>query len=337
MATTNAVYGNHNPFKSPGVEAAFWTLQDSIAMLLVNLFPSITARKGFQAREILSKAFQTYFEANHHETGSMLVQCRYQSLLKKNVPVPDIARYEACGSIAILVNTTPAVFWTLFYLFSQPEILRECRDEVDSIMTVVQSKEHTRRILHISQIRQQCPILSATFQEALRLHTVGVQVRQVMQDTMLDDTYLLKKDAIVMMPSGVIHTDPSIWGSDVNQFNHKRFLKSARTQGEAKKPSPHAFRTYGGGTTLCPGRHFATTEVLAMAAMMIMRYELLPVSGEWTTPRTEKTNIVAGIMEPDNDIEVEVTARQGFEDGEWEFKFADSDMVLAVVADDKLE
>lgn len=303
-------------------------------MLLVNLFPSITARKGFQARDVLSKAFQAYFKANHHGTGSMLVQCRYQSLAKKNVPLADIARYEACGSIAILVNTAPSVFWTLFYLYSQPELLRECRKEVESIMSVVESENGVQRILHISRIRQQCLVLSATFQEALRLQTVGMQVRQVMQDTMLDDTYLLRKDGIVMMPSRVVHTDPSVWGPDVYQFNHKRFLKNTRGSKEGKKPSPHAFRTFGGGTTLCPGRHFATTEVLAMAAMMIMRYDLMPVEGKWITPKTEKTNIVAGIMEPDTDIEAEVIARQGLEDGEWKIEFADSNMVLAVAADD---
>lgn len=68
--------------------------------------------------------------------------------------------------------------------------------------------------------------------------------------------------------------------------------------------------------------------------MMMMRYDLNPVTGEWMIPKTTKTNIVAGIMEPDTDIEVEVAPRRGFEDGEWEFNFAGSDMVSAATAED---
>ncbi|KAL8827930.1 MAG: hypothetical protein Q9170_006812 [Blastenia crenularia] len=356
MVTTNTVYGEHNPFKDKEVEAAFWlvsilgrhllkifnatirTFERSIAMLLINFLPYFTVRKGYEAREVLSKAFLHYFESNHHEHGSMLVQSRYQSLSKKRIPIPDIARYEACGSIAILVNTAPTIFWTLFYIFSQPGILRDCREEIATIMSVSNSEsEGTRRTIHMSSIRQKCPTLTSAMQEALRLHSVGIQVRQVMQDTLLDDKYLLKKDAVVLMPSQVVHTDPMVWGPSVDEFDANRFRKDTKKPVQAgnKKISPHAFRSFGGGTTLCPGRHFATTEILAMVAMMVMRYELHPVGGEWVVPTTRNTNVVAGMMTPDTDVEVEVVMRRGYEEGSWGFDFADSNMVYAVTAEDK--
>ncbi|KAI4198859.1 MAG: hypothetical protein LQ350_005008 [Teloschistes chrysophthalmus] len=335
MATTNAVYGEHNPFKSAEVEEAFWNFERSIAVLLIDILPHLTARKGYQAREVLSKAFQGYFEAGHHEIGSMLVQGRYQSLYERKIPIQDIARYEACGSIAILLNTFPTIFWTPFYMFSRPEVLQECRDEVRTIMSITTSSDCTTRTIHMSSIRQKCPTLTSTMQEALRLHSVGIQVRQVMQDTILDDKYLLKKDAVVLMPSQVVHTDPMVWGPSVSNFDQNRFKKNTKPVKAVKKTSPHAFRSFGGGTTLCPGRHFATTEILAMAAMMIMRYDLIPPAGEWIAPKTENTNVVAGMMTPDTDIEVDIISRQGCQDGTWHFDFADSDMVFAVAAEDK--
>lgn len=195
-------------------------------MLLINIFPSLTARKGNRAREIVANAFTEYFEAKHHESGSMPVQKRFETSVKHKIPIADIARYEVGGSIAVLVNTAPAAFWVLFYMFSNPDVLQDCRDEVRTIITAVtgSSGGPTKRTLNVTSIKQNCPILTSTFQEVLRQRTLGMQVRQVMHDTMLDDTYLLKKDAMVLMPSLVVHTDPTVWGPDASAFNHKRFI-----------------------------------------------------------------------------------------------------------------
>lgn len=52
----------------------------------------------------------------------MLSQNRYRVEVDNNVPLEDIARYEVGGSIAVLVNTAPAAFWTLFVLHAQPDL-----------------------------------------------------------------------------------------------------------------------------------------------------------------------------------------------------------------------
>lgn len=308
-----------------------------LVMLLINTFPSLTARKGYRAREFVSKAFQEYFEAEYHETGSMLIQNRYDTSVKHKIPVADIARYELGGSIAVLVNTAPAVFWVLFYMFSHPNLLEQCRSEVGTILTVTEDGGTIKRTLDITSVKQDCPAVTSTLQEVLRQRTLGLQVCQVMQDTMLDNTYLLKKGATVMMPSRVVHTDPNVWGPDVLQFNHRRFIKETKktkSQTESKRPSQKAFRAFGGGNTLCPGRHFATTEIVSTVVMMIMRYDLVPLAGKWVAPMTTKTNLAAVVMEPDTDVQVEVKPRRGFEDGDWEFRLEDSTMIFAVTAED---
>ncbi|KAL8878165.1 MAG: hypothetical protein Q9198_003970 [Flavoplaca austrocitrina] len=176
-------------------------------------------------------------------------------------------------------------------------------------------------------------MLTSAFQEVLRQRTLGVQVRQVMRDTMLDGKYLLKKDATIIMPSLVIHTDPAVWGSNILQFDHKRFAKGNKSQ--SQKPNLKALRAFGGGTTLCPGRHFATTEILATVVMFILRYNLTPLDGTWTPPKTEKTNIAWVVMEPDTDIRVKVEPRENTADCEWDFKLGDSDMIFGVAAEDR--
>ena len=315
--------------------------ENDLVMILMNIVPSVTARKGCSGRAVVSQAFEEYFRNKGHEQGSALVQSRYNNSMENKIPLADIARYEVGGAIAILVNTTPAVFWVLYYVFAHPNVLEDTRKEVSTIMTTnTNERGVVLRSLDISSIKSKCPLLTSTFQEVLRHTSMGVSVRQVMKDVLLEDRYLLKKDSTVLMPSLVLHTDPSIWGPDVRNFNHKRFMKDQphnRSAGPQKRPNPAAFRAFGGGTTLCPGRHFATTEILAVVVMCMMRYELMPVNGRWIRPTTEKLNIAASIMGPDNDIEVDVFQRKGYEGGEWAFSLADSEMVFAVAAEDRTD
>ena len=49
--------------------------------------------------------------------------------------------------------------------------------------------------------------------------------------------------------------------------------------------------------------------------MFIMRYDMKPTAGEWSLPNTHNTSVAKVIMEPDTDVEVELSARDGNEEG----------------------
>ncbi|KAF2245790.1 hypothetical protein BU26DRAFT_568334 [Trematosphaeria pertusa] len=95
----------------------------------------------------------------------------------------------------------------------------------------------------------------------------------------------------VITPENVLHTDKTtdktIWGPGAASFSHRRFVNS---QANKKTLNPAAFRAFGGGATLCPGRHFATTEILAAAAMLIARFEMEPAGGEGRWPEPDRQN-----------------------------------------------
>ena len=331
MATTNSVYGPMNPFKDPKVENAFWDFEDDFTMILMNVIPSITARKGHRARELMVSAFDKYFREKHHEKGSVLVQNRYRNSWENKIPVNDIARYEVGGSIAILVNTTPAAFWILLYIFAHQNVLQAVRAETTSILnSTTDSAGKQTQSLDITKVKTHCRVLTSVFTEVLRHKTMGIGVRKVMEDTILDGK-LLKKGRTLLMPARVLHTDAAVWGPDVDEFNAKRFIREANT----RQADPSAFRGFGGGSTLCPGRHFSTTEILSIVIMFVMRYDMHPVGGKWNFPSTDKSNIASAVMEPDYDIEVDVVPREGSQNQEWAFSLADSEMVFAVVAEDK--
>lgn len=293
---------------------------------------------------MVADAFQDYFLNNHHEQASGLVQDFYASECSYGFSLSDRSLFEVGHAVATLANTYAAVFWMLFYVFSNPTALAEIRQEISTIITTTvddgQGDKNVRHVLDLTKVNSHCPILVSTFREAIRLHSVGISLRQVCKDTVVDGTYHLKKDSMILMPTVAIHTDPRVWGPDVLSFNYRRFLpantSNTNKSQTRRQVSPAAFRSFGGGTTLCPGRHFATTQIMAWTSMLVMRFQLEPTSadGNWVQPTTDKSNLANVIMRPDNDLEVQFTTRKAYENGHWDVRVAGGDSMLSVTVED---
>lgn len=316
----------------------------NIGTLIINVLPSLTARKGHLGRERMAKAFTEYFAKRGHESASVLVKNRFKVCADYNLSLEDTARFEIGGVIAITVSTIPAAFWMLYYVFSKPEILALLREEMGSVLETTNLDGSLTRTLSITKLRTACPLLTSTFQETLRHGALGASVRLVVEDTIINGQYLFKKGCVVQIPTHVVHFDPSIWGSSVNDFDASRFVpgqnKARNTQGKQKKKAPPgALRPFGGGKNLCPGRHFAATEILALVSMILMRYELHVITASdeqhhkdrgWAMPKSENSSLAAVVREPDEDTEVEIRLRKGYEEGRWAFRLDDSEVVFAI-------
>lgn len=306
--------------------------ESGLMSILVGFLPSITARKPIAARAKVAKAFEEYYRAGGAKTASPLTQGRYKAEIDNGVSLEDIGRYEVGGSIAVLVNTAPAAFWTLLLLYFHPGLLDDIRNEIDACTEMSTADGVTVKTLDITTLKESCPLLLSSYQEVLRYRSMGTSVREVMEDTYLDK-WLLKKGAMLQMPSRIIHQDANLWGKDVTEFNPRRFLPEEKQN----RPRDVCFRAFGGGKTLCPGRHFATNEILAVVAVFISRLDMKPVDGEWKLPTTANTNVAAVVMEPDDDIQVEIKTRQGFEDVKWAIQLNKSDKIFAIVTEDSGE
>ena len=309
--------------------------ENDLMAFLAGLFPSLTARKGVAGRDRVAKAFEHYFRTGGHEESSSFVRERYEISVKNGLSIPDMARYELGSALAILVNTPPTIFWILYYIYSH-EILDGIRKEIELIMTTTTSDSgELTYSLDVTDAKAHCPLLASTYQEVLRKVAIGTSIREVMQDTTLNEQWSLMRNALIQMPSGVIHRDASVWGNDVDNFSPRRFMKDhPQKTPSGKRPNPAVFRAFGGGTTLCPGRHFATTEILAVVTMFIMRYEMVPVAGTWPVLTTERTKQAAVILEPDHDVEVRILARKGYEDGRWAFSLKNAGIIFALATED---
>ncbi|KAH8893928.1 cytochrome P450 oxidoreductase [Thozetella sp. PMI_491] len=308
LATTDAEYGPGNPFRQPAFEKAWYTWEKAVPLISAGIFPRIIARNGIKAREHLFNGFKSYFERGHHHGASPAFHARLGHSIDTGFTKDDIYRGEAGALLASLNNVGPAAFWMLYHIFSDPVVLAECRAEMRQDAYLGRAMEN----FDLSDFKNSCPVLTSTFQEVLRYRGVGTLViRQVLEDHMLDNQYLLKKGGIVLIPNVVQHFRQDIWGHDAGTFQHRRFLDPKT--GKLKRTTSAAFQPFGAGSTLCLGRHMAQVEILAAVAFVIANLDIEPVLGSWdqvTTQQSFGLGVARIFVLPDKDIKVRLCPKE---------------------------
>lgn len=324
-STMEATYGPHNPFRDAQNEKAWFELESGILTLLLDLFPSILARRSLKACRALIAEFDRYFNDKRHLDGSLLVQLREKHNAAFSLDAKETAHVEIGQVTGAIVNTAPTAFWLVWQVLADPGISKDCREEINKLVTTSADGTHT---IDLADVMTACPILVSTWQEVLRFHGISIAARVVKEDTLVDDQYLLRKGGLLMMSNAVIHSDPTLWGPTVGQFNHRRFLKGAKNT-ESRYPAA-AFRGFGGGHVLCPGRHFATTEVLALLALLLVRFDVQPVGGEWIEPEKDVVMDRACPL-PKRDVLVQLVPKGG---QNWRVIFSGRHGGIKIVAED---
>ncbi|KAL8988911.1 MAG: hypothetical protein Q9177_002090, partial [Variospora cf. flavescens] len=309
--------------------------ESEITMILLGVTPSITARKGCQARKKFIHALGKYFDDDGPDTGSNLIKARWKSHHDYGA-VQHAAVFELGDLIGILINATPTFFWMLVHIFSRPDLLAGIRTEISGVVEAAETTapaggtERTHNIIVVSKLLDHCPLLLSFYQETLRVLTHNTSSRWVTKDTLLADRYLLKAGNVIQMPGYPVHMMPSVYGADSRIFKPDRFMKpppppdDGRKKDRASKQHPASFRSFGGGATLCPGRHFATAELCAATAMFVMQFDMQPVEGPWRIPEWAHGKVSSTVPPPARDVRVRVLRREGEEDVEWKFGFEGS-------------
>jgi hypothetical protein len=314
IAGAYALLGPSSPFENnPDLEKAMWDFAEDGAFLIMDLMPNITASKGHKGRAKMIKALQEYYNSGGLKNASKLLQERHRVGSSSGMTSNAMAHLDTGLVFGLLINSVPSVFWLTTYICSYPSLLADIREELDAVITHTSESHSGTPIvdLDVSQIRQHCPVFCSTYQEVLRLISSHSTGRMVVKDTVIADHYFLKEGAVVQMPGSSVHLDPKIWGPDVRDFKPRRFINS-------KIPAT-AFRAFGGGNTMCPGRHFAFTEIMSLVAVLVMGFDISPVEGEWKLPRQDYAKMPLGVATPKNSVDVYMKPASGFEDVEWRF------------------
>ncbi|KEF57613.1 uncharacterized protein A1O9_05531 [Exophiala aquamarina CBS 119918] len=336
IATARFLYGPKNPITMhPNLEQAFWDFVHGIPRLLLNTLPAYTARTAYKGREALAAAYVEYLIHGHDKLGSNITQERIAVGRKHGFTLPNLARSEISFLFAGIINTTFASFWMILHIFARPHLLQEIRAELETNALLTSPKEVADiRQLQINKINKACPLLLATFRETLRLHSDVLSSRVVTTDTLLQDKYFLRKGSVLQISGGIMHADARIWGDKVNEFCPERFFNSSNGQiplaathksngsndDKPKQVHPAAFRAFGGGATLCPGRHFAQAEILGFVAMVLLRFDLASVTEgkDIQIPGKKDDVLPIHILEPKEKASVKMSDRAGWGHVQWE-------------------
>ncbi|KAI0459103.1 cytochrome P450 [Xylaria acuta] len=318
VSTAKYFYGPHNPISlDPKLEECFWDFDHGLGKLLINAVPSVTAGKAYKGRELLVKALEKYLENGHHTTGSKIVQKRVEIALQHGWTLRATARSELSFLFAGIVNATTSTFWILLQIFADPQLLSTVRKEITQILRPDENNNRDAYSgnyrLNITDLKDHCPLLIAVYRECLRLGSDNYSTRMIKEDTLLANRYFLKKGAVIQIAGGVIHADESIWGDGVETFNPGRFLESKQQSGNTRQNQIHpaAFRAFGGGKTLCPGRHFAMNEILSLVSLVVLTFDMeAPDGGRINIPRKNDGVLPVHILEPISPVKVLVSKRR---------------------------
>ncbi|EAQ82875.1 hypothetical protein CHGG_11051 [Chaetomium globosum CBS 148.51] len=293
-----------------------------------------------RAREVAAAAMTQYMVSGGWRTGSGLVRRRVEHHADLfGLGLADVGRGELGNAFAVLGNTTPCAFWVLFQLLSDPRVLGDVRRELEALVVVREEvdEESGGRVsvstIDLAAVREACPVLMSAFQETLRFRAVNVGPRVLLKDVWIDEgRVLLKKGAMLMVPAAVQHTDREAWGEDAAEFDHLRFVPASAGREKRRKPNRVAFRAFGGGHVLCPGRHFASTEILSLAALLVLQFDVVPVAGRWVEPTWENSPAQAGFPIIDQDIPVELRPRGP--QRKWKVVYSGTDKAMDIVSED---
>ncbi|KAK7996769.1 hypothetical protein PG989_004809 [Apiospora arundinis] len=274
QATAAGLYGAHHPFRDCRVENALWTWEEYRPN---HMLGTDFLRTGYKARDIVFEAFREYFR-RIPDDASLLVQQRQKVMRDGGIAEEDTYKIQATLSNAAYPNTVPTLFWTIFEIYSRPQLLGDIRQELrDNAVSRSTEKGADEFVLDLAALQTACPVLLSTYQETQRTRHAQVAWRMVTDDTLLDG-HMLKKGNYLQIPVRPTHEDPRIWGPRAAAFDPYRFVP-VRDGLEPTKPKtapPSAFMPWGSPPHLCPARQFASAEILIAAALLVLRVQLAP-------------------------------------------------------------
>ncbi|KAF3054099.1 hypothetical protein E8E11_011627 [Didymella keratinophila] len=323
LASNRTFFGPENPYdKHPDLLDRFWEWENGMVKLLMGIVPRITVRKAHKALRACAERFIEYEEAGGYADAHYVVKARNDAHIQLGISRFERAKLNASLGFAFNVNASITAFWMLSNAYSRPDLLAHLRVEIQDNAL---SQPGT---LSFSRLRDSCPGLYSLYRETLRYYASFSAIRWVDADTMLADRYLVRKGTILQMVGAALHQDKATWGPDAEEFNPDRFLHN--TNGTKTKADgafdnksnvpPAAFRSFGGGRHMCPGRHFAAAEILSLSAAMILSFDMEAVEGTAWNPSPDRKRFPTSVEKPSEKLMVRMHRRQGYKNVQWKLQ-----------------
>lgn len=272
---------------------------DELSYQVIYQYPTFLAREMKASRDRLIGAFRTYLDlpAAERSGDAWFVKAMETEMRAVGIAGDDMAIATLTIYWAINTNSRKAAFWLLAYILQTPGALEAARAETAAAFREDGSVDF--KFLH-----DETPGLEAMWNEMLRLSAFAASVRFITEDTPLGGK-TCKKGNRLIIPYRQLHMDRGVYGESVDQFDPERFRR------DPKLATGNNFRPFGGGATMCPGRHVARRAVFLWVAMVLNRFDV-ELEGEQELMEADLRKPVPGLMSPKEgeDMYVRLTKRK---------------------------
>ncbi|CAF1213001.1 unnamed protein product [Didymodactylos carnosus] len=246
------------------------------AFIFKQFYSWLIKAKNFLIEQLYQRQHQDQDRLN--ETRSLFVKmindlmCEYP---EQAITTKDIGSFNLALLWAAIGNTTPAVYWTLFYLLNEStETMDLIKQEINQYLSPLTGYDDIEEDDkdHRSDQLDKCIYLDSAINETLRLVATAMIIRRCSSDTkiILSNTKTLeipKNETVVLFPCAS-HYDPHIF-KDPFVYKYDRFLP---TNLDVKQK--RSFLPFGGGRFVCPGRYMAKNTIKLSIAFILQHLEI---------------------------------------------------------------
>lgn len=146
------------------------------------------------------------------------------------------------------------------------------------------------------------PYLNAVCNEVLRMYpTVPVTIRDAVRNTTIADQYIPKGTQLILSP-WAINRSPRLWGPDSEVFKPERWIDAnGKANNHGGAGSNYCQLTFLHGPRSCIGQRFAQSELRALLASFVARFE-------WDMAMPDSEVIPAGVIttKPKNGMKLNI-------------------------------
>ncbi|KAK2612085.1 hypothetical protein QQS21_001934 [Conoideocrella luteorostrata] len=288
-----AYFGDSLQKVNPNLATDFLEFDD-LGWQVLYQYPALLSRKMIRARSNILASMREYLDIPQHErkaSGAVwLITAMEDEARALGIKNEDIA--------VLLFN----IYWVNL-LHGEPRL-------IDAFLVETSPAFKGGQLVSPSILWEHSPLLESVWLESLRLSSNAASVRHVDHDTMVGGKRMRKGNR-VMIPYRLLHFDTAVYGEDSQSFRPDRFSeKGMRTSGHALTRGP-SWRPFGGGKTLCTGRHAAKHATLIFVATFLRRYHVEMV-GNPPRPEADLGRPVLGISswKDGHDFTVRVSPRR---------------------------
>lgn len=227
-------------------------------------------------------------------------------------------------------------------IIQRPSLLARVREEIAPFVSRDASNPD-QMVIEIDKLCSQ-PLVQSIYAEVLRLHNGTVISRIPRNDNFTIGGWHFSKGDPIMVSTYDTARDASIWNQGtvdsphpVDTFWPQRFLvdlekptsgpvllKSTILQqhppsedGASEKATPQfslngtdgSWVPYGGGSRMCPGRHFAKKEMIVAMAMFVMSFDIELLTDAASQIENDMNYFMFGVMHPKGKVPAKIRRR----------------------------